>query len=453
MPKAPPPKVQPFQPFWTSPKGEATLYHGHVIDVLRQLPERFVQTVVTSPPYWGLRSYLPSDHNDKQLELGSEPSPDCGTKGQAQCGRCFVCSMVAVFRGVRRVLRDDGTVWLNLGDTFGGGKCGGGNVFSNGRTDGTSTRWGSKYAEGEEVDPSRESMRDRTSELKLPSGNLIGIPWRVALALQEDGWILRQDIIWSKPSPMPESVTNRCTKSHEYIFLRTKRMGYYYDAEAIKEPMTYGDDGRKPRQFQWIRGSDPKDKRSEESQVDYIPTGNKRNKRSVWTISSESYSGAHYAVFPTKLVEPCILAGTSERGCCAQCGTPYERIVAKEQLKRKRPNDYVKRTGADGTGNSCANTVAGVDVRTLGWEPSCKCHNVDTSVGVKPCVVLDPFVGSGTSVAVAVELGRHGLGIDLSATYLQENAIPRIEGSIYNALDRRFIKQGKGGKWFKKSLG
>lgn len=502
MPKAPPPKVEGLQPFWKSAKGEATLYHGHVVDVLNRLPPKIVQTVVTSPPYWGLRDYgtaqwiggdptcdhvakskpptvgssstlgFPSDGGSRRigeensyhkaytqqfkdvcgkcgakrvdLQIGSEPSPDCGTHGQAQCGGCFVCSMVAVFRGVQRVLRDDGTVWLNLGDTYGGGNCGGEGVFAKGRTDGNSGSGGN-----ERTRAAREMMKTRgdASTFRIPSGNLLMIPFRIALALQADGWVLRQDIVWSKPSPMPESVANRCTKSHEYVFLLTKRMGYYYDAEAIKEQGNLKPAIR-DKHGEGYQADYPNGDRFSKGERVYGETGS-RNKRSVWTIASESYSGAHYAVFPTKLVEPCILAGTSAHGCCATCGTPYERVTSKKQLKRERPNDYVKRTGADGTGNSCANTVAGVDVKTLGWEPGCKC----VGAAVRPCIVLDPFVGSGTTCAVAVELGRHGIGIDLSAKYLQENAVPRIESSIYNALDRRFIKRGKGGKWFKKSLG
>lgn len=192
-----------LQPYWTTNDGQLVkLYHGDVLHVLRQLPSQSVHCVVTSPPYWGLRDYG-VDH-----QLGSEKSPDClGWARGVNCAEkdwengCHVCRMVLVFREVRRLLRDDGTFWLNYGDTY--------------------------NAPGLQ-------------------GNLVGVPWRVALALQADGWVLRQDIIWHKPSPMPESVKNRCTKSHEYVFLLTKKCSrYYYNAEAIKENSKQPDQIRK----------------------------------------------------------------------------------------------------------------------------------------------------------------------------------------------------------------
>lgn len=201
-----------LKPYWSTADGVSVrLYQGHVLNVLARLPAQSIQTCITSPPYWGLRDY----GTDKTLEIGSEPVMDCGTQGQAQCGQCFICTMVAVFRGVHRVLRDDGTLWLNLGDTYGGGPPGGSSKKQN-RNKGS---FGAGRGNG-----------------GLESGNLCGVPWRVALALQSDGWVLRQDIIWAKPSPMPESCRNRCTKAHEYIFLLTKSQRYFYDHEAIKDP-------------------------------------------------------------------------------------------------------------------------------------------------------------------------------------------------------------------------
>jgi DNA modification methylase len=394
-------------PHWQTADGlSCRLYLGHVLDVLAAMPEKSVHCCITSPPYWGLRSYLKKDHPDKKYEIGQEPLPDCKTDGQAQCGRCFVCTMVEVFRAVRRVLRDDGTCWLNLGDTYGA--------------------------------------------TNLPPGNLVGVPWRVALALQADGWILRQDIIWSKPSPMPESVKNRCTKSHEYVFLLTRSTRYYYDAEAIKDPAAPsvrvqktgpGFKGKLNHTSMVGNGVDPEEVWGNGVDGKVIATGNLSNKRSVWRVASFSYPGAHFAVYPPKLVEPCLLAGTSEKGCCGECGAPWRRLVERVKLYRDRPNDYVKRTGEAGTGNHCNNTVAGVEVRTLGWEPTCNCV-ADVELGedgftehpvppaVVPCTVLDPFVGSGTTACVALEHGRRSVGIDLSEQYLRENAAPRIEGKL-----------------------
>lgn len=421
-----------IRPYWATTDMPPTvrLYLGNVEQVLSRLPAKSVHCVVTSPPYWGLRDY------GVEGQIGSEPIPDCGTSGQAQCSRCFVCTMVAVFREVRRVLRDDGTLWLNLGDTYGGGPPGG----SSAKQESNSGSFGARAGNG-----------------GLPSGNLVGIPWRVVLALQADGWVLRQDVIWNKPSPMPESVRNRCTKAHEYIFLLTKGQRYYYDAEAIKEK------AKQPEGEAKTAGIHHKQAALGANGGGTLGTNygpNSRNKRSVWTVDDErmvlgwlminypeiaeawyrdatnkpdvwrvpsfGYPGAHFATFPPKLIEPCILAGTSEYGCCAGCGAPWSRVVEEKKLIRPRPNDYVKRTGEQGTGNSCANTVAGVEVKTLGWKPTCGCGTDD----VRPCTVLDPFVGSGTTCCVALEHGRASVGIDLSEEYLVKNAIPRVEGCL-----------------------
>lgn len=455
-------------PFWqTLDEATCRLWQGDVCNVLAHFPDKVVQCVVTSPPYWGLRDYgtgtwiggkencdhiaierehvthststlgYPSDGGTRRIkegnnthkrttkqyvgqcskcgakrvdmQIGSEPSPDCNTHGQAQCGKCFVCAMVKVFRQVRRVLRDDGTLWLNLGDTYASG----------GKLD-TRDDWNAHVG----TDNSYARRRTQNSgtivgaSSGLPPGNLVGIPWRVALALQADGWVLRQDIIWAKPSPMPESVTNRCTKSHEYVFLLTKSNRYYCDMEAIKEGAIYTKE--------WL-GEQYKcgDKTIHHKHVPHkVTNGGSRNRRSVWSIPSEAYGGSHYAVFPKGLIEPMVLAGSSAHGACEKCGSPWRRVTSKEQLKRKRPNDYIKRTGGEGTGNSCANTVAGTRVTTVGWEPTCKCGTTD----VRPCIVLDPFVGAGTLPYVAILNGRWGWGIDLSQQYLECNAVPRLEG-------------------------
>jgi DNA modification methylase len=303
--------------------------------------------------------------------------------------------MVDVFRGVRRVLRDDGTLWLNLGDTYSGGKTGRADAERNG-VDGFT---GGQKGKGVPL-PERDT-------LGIPSGNLVGVPWRVALALQVDGWILRQDVIWSKPSPMPESVRNRCTKAHEHVFLFAKKPGYFYDAEAIKEkakPESYaryefgfttqdgktGDpsndaafgckatkqkDGKE--RFRDLSGANKRSVWSVDDHralLDWLAAndpallmrflGESRNKTDVWRVSSKGYSGAHFATFPEKLIKPMILAGTA--------------------------------------------------------------------VGD---VVLDPFLGSGTTAIASLRHGRRCWGIDLSEEYLTDQAVPRIRDFLRSRLD------------------
>lgn len=338
-------------PWWSG--SNCALYLGDTRECLRRLPARSVHCVVCSPPYWGLRDY------GKPGQIGLEEYADCGTYGRAQCGNCFVCSMVDVFSEVQRVLRDDGTLWLNLGDTF-------------------------------------------------DNGQLL-VPTRVALALTHHDWKLVQDIIWYSPNKIPESVENRLVKSHEHIFLLSKGPNYYFDYIAVQEQK---EDGRRV------------------------------NKRDVWTIPIQGYPGAHFATYTPKLITPCILAGTSEHGCCGNCARPYERVVVRiggtsnltggiyappgqaphgnaREDNRDRSFDW-SRNGKPGSGSTLDGTIAAKE--TAGWRKACGCQTDE----VVPPVVLDPFVGSGTTVATALELGRAGIGMDLSEVYLQECAVPRI---------------------------
>lgn len=254
---------------------------GNCLDLLAAMPDESVQTCVTSPPYWGLRDY------GEDGQLGLEPTPEA-----------YVKNMVAVFRGVRRVLRNDGTLWLNLGDSYMGG--GGGNY-------GTGISTASNHGQHLTNVRNRQSFIEATG---LKAKDLVGIPWRVALALQADGWYLRSDIIWHKPNPMPESVTDRPTKSHEYVFLLTKQPKYYYDAEAIRE------DGVIPAGTKAAKGSA---ERAAQPGVNSRPPeykvySGKRNKRTVWKVKTRPFAGAHFAVFPPELVEPCVLAGSPVGG-------------------------------------------------------------------------------------------------------------------------------------------
>ena len=254
-----------------------TIIQGDVREVLKTLPDKSIHCCVTSPPYYGLRDY------GVEGQFGLEVTP-------AE----YVGRMVEVFREVKRVLRDDGTLWLNLGDSyamkFGGGK---------GRKSGTT-----KAAVDEIEKPPRE----------IPSGlkpkDLVGIPWMVAFALRADGWYLRQDIIWHKPNAMPESVTDRPTKAHEYIFLLSKSQRYYYDFEIIKEPTITRDNSYRDR------GDSKLNNTPGRTRMGGLKTNNyeMRNKRSVWTVPTKPFSEAHFAVFPPALIEPCILAGCPKNG-------------------------------------------------------------------------------------------------------------------------------------------
>ena len=261
---------------------------GDCRNLLREMPEKSVHTCVTSPPYFGLRDYGMDD------QIGLEQTPEA-----------FVAEMVAVFREVKRVLRDDGTLWLNLGDSYAGsGKGRNGDGSPN-------------------VDPlSKQAtsagtiignlIKSHTPNLKPK--DLIGIPWRVALALQADGWYLRQDIIWHKPNPMPESVTDRCTKAHEYIFLLSKSPQYYFDNEAIKEPVANSSVSRLSQNNLSNQLGSNRVPFKTNGTMKAVGNTENRNKRSVWTITTKPFKGAHFATFPPDLIEPCILAGCPEGG-------------------------------------------------------------------------------------------------------------------------------------------
>lgn len=361
--------LPPLKPFWSGLSGQVKLYHGDALAVVKRLPSESVHTIITSPPYWGQRDY------GVEGQIGSEESPEV-----------YIEQLVTVFKELYRVLRDDGTLWLNLGD---------------------------KYLDGE----------------------LLGLPWRVAIELQRL-YTLRQDIIWHKPSPMPAPATNRCVTAHEYLFLFSKNSSdYYFDFVAIQEPTK----SVSLERAKWAVGVGTKHVNGSPGQTAHsihqpkpsqdLNISSLSNKRDVWTVPFEGLSGAHFAPFPQKLVEPALLAGCPER-VCSRCGSPHNRRVEKEQIKRDRSNDFVKRNGAAGTGNACANSVAGVTTRTLGWKSSCDC-----ATGIVGGLVLDPFVGSGTTLCVALANGRRGLGIDLSANYLGNIAVPRIEGTALEIPD------------------
>lgn len=373
---------------------------GDVLDRLRELPDESVNCVVTSPPYWGLRDYGVAG------QIGMEATP-----------QEFIAKLTTVFREVRRVLRSDGTCWMNMGDSYSNSGLTGGKRVSEER--GQLSYRGAQSS-------------GRITFPGLKPKDLIGMPWRLAFALQDDGWYLRQDIIWSKPNPMPESVTDRCTKAHEYIFLLTKSARYYYDAEAIKEkvsgaahdrgdginPKAHGANSRMNVDRDPAHLKNPKSKQNASFSGAVNELVSMRNKRSVWEIATEPFPEAHFATFPTKLVEPCILAATSEKGCCEGCGAPWVRLV-----ERTRSNE----SGSGRSGNAPEGKLAGgtqvredhdtrngptVSSTTTGWEPSCSC-----AAGVVGCTVLDPFNGSGTTGLVALANRCNYIGIELNPDY------------------------------------
>ena len=299
-----------------------SILHGDAIEQLRTLPDKSVHCVVTSPPYWGLRDYGHAG------QIGLEQTPDE-----------YVGRLVAVFTEVRRVLRDDGTCFLNLGDSYASDTKG-----SGGPSEKQLSNAGSRY-----------EMTQRLIHGLKPK-DLVGIPWRVAFALQADGWWLRQDIIWHKPNPMPESVRDRCTKAHEYVFLLTKSARYFYDAVAVAEKALQPEgEAKQVAQHKQIAL-----RRRDNMQSSTLGTNqgaDTRNKRSVWSITTQPYAGAHFATMPPELAETCIRAG------CPVGGT-----------------------------------------------------------------VLDPFCGSGTTLAVAIANGRNGIGVELNAEYIAL-AMDRITGT------------------------
>lgn len=240
-----------------------------------------------------------------------------------------------------------------------------------------------------------------------------GIPWRTAFALQADGWWLRSDIIWHKANSMPESVTDRPTKAHEYVFLLAKSAHYYYDSEAVKEPMAEASAARYAYAFGGAKNEHLKATDKPTAVVGNREPTFGRNKRTVWTIATQPFSGVHFATFPEALVEPCILAGTSERGCCPECGKPWERMIEKgpanKETTRGRQNWTVVTGQRDNSGG-----LPMREISTIGWRPTCQ-HNLDPV----PCVVLDPFSGSGTTGRVAVRHRRRYIGIELKAEYIE----------------------------------
>ncbi len=364
------------------------LIQGDCLTVLRTMEAKSVHCCVTSPPYFRLRDY---GHPD---QIGLEP-----TIGD------YVAKMVAVFEEVRRVLRDDGTLWMNLGDSYASTS-----TYNAPRSSHTANGW-----KQQGVGPNA----------KIPAGlkpkDMIGIPWRVAFALQDAGWYLRSDIIWAKSNPMPESVTDRPTKAHEYIFLLSKSERYYYDAVAVAEPAkqwngkaaSFARDGAVGQHV--LPGQSAAQHRPDRTDT---VDGLTRNRRSVWTVATVPYPGAHFATYPVELVDPCILAGTPAHGVCSVCGAPWVRVSEKHFEPQPDVRDPVKLAKASRKGMDASNgwgdaPRGATSISTLGWQPSCKC-----GAPAVPATVLDPFNGSGSTGVAAIGAGRNYIGIDVSADYI-----------------------------------
>jgi len=406
-----------------------TLIQADAIDGLRTLPDESVQCCVTSPPYWGLRDY----GTDGQIGMEKTPQE-------------YIARLVEVFREVWRVLKKNGTLWLNIGDSYAGSGRG---LYADGESHGT---------EGAKQRTNAGSVGTVSSkgDYGLKPKDLVGIPWRVAFALQNDGWWLRSDIIWSKPNPMPESVTDRPTRAHEYLFLLTKSARYYYDADAIRLPAK-----NSTQQYQFNDCADccrhvvssvpiiARLSQNIESQVrPLIANGNTKtngpmkavrratdkqrghsrrhagfndrwgmmtkeqqmsagaNIRTVWTIAPQPYPDAHFATFPEQLVTPCVRAGSSTYGQCSRCGAPWIRVTEKNDPDYEHQLEGMK------------------PKTTTEWKPTCDCVKGGDSFPpqpppAEPCIILDPFCGSGTTGAVALREGRRFIGIDNNAEYLE----------------------------------
>lgn len=444
-----------------------SLLLGHVLDRLREMPAESVHCAVTSPPYYGLRDYglepviwapvsyrpmpgipeiaFPSYANperfsdcDHDWDAWSESHDvrESPVKGKTRttdryygdasrrfdgnhqkhshgqfCRKCgawrgclglepspvlYIGHLVQVFRELRWVLRSDGTLWLNLGDSYASG---------NRRTRDADEKL---FARGMPVRPSDSQG--------IKPKDLLGIPWRVAFALQADGWYLRSDIVWQKRNPMPESVQDRPTRAHEMLFLLARSERYFYDSVAVRE-------GSATDSSAW------------------------RNRRDVWSISTKPYKGAHFAVMPPDLAEPCIAAGTSEAGICPYCGKPWRRVIEKAFCTDGEiPDSYCGSSFHKGKSRDARSFLAKVSekprvksLRTSGWEPACDCPSHDPV----PCVVLDPFGGSGTVGMVARDLGRDAIIIDANPDYVElarerlENHVGKCSPMVSNAQKKK----------------
>lgn len=432
-----------------------------------EIPNETVQCIATSPPYWGLRKYSgnqdliwggdrtcqhewqsvhPFGYRKTDTKPGKLQSSGTQNRNQLMSNTCSFCGAwrgaygleptpemyvqhtVEILREIRRVLRKDGVVFWNIGDSY----AGGGNNRGNGKP------LFDKQASNRGTSSCMETPQRKTMGSIKPK-DLCLIPQRVVIAAQNDGWWVRSVIIWNKLNPMPESVIDRPTESHEYILMLTKSAKYYWDTEAVREKYTeplnrWGGNEVRNSSHKYI---DSYEQAGDNGGIGAIgetsmlragavtrPNENGRNIRSVWTFPTQPYPEAHFAVYPEKLVEICIKAATPEIGCCSKCGKPWVRVTNHKNMEIKRTDwgeQAGNRTATSGTMISPSETV------TIGWEPQCKCGlpkgidaqmpTIPAYIGHSPSIVLDPFSGSGTTLWVANKMGRRAIGYELSEKY------------------------------------
>lgn len=493
-----------MEPYYSN--GRVTIYNGDWIEVLKTLPDESVHCVVTSPPYWGLRDYGTASW------VGGNPNCDhvCnhGVQGKTaqradrtftaqavykrECGKCgakrvdgqlglestpqeYLAKMVEGFREVRRVLRSDGTLWLNMGDSYANDAQAGG---------------------GDPTIGDRNIGGEKQPKMPVPCGfkpkDLMGMPWRVAFALQEDGWYLRAQCPWIKRNAMPESVRDRPGTATETIFLLSKSARYFYDAEAVKMPAAgtahargsgvnpkaaAHNNSRKERAktehmrgpTETMNGIRPRQNESFSAAVkDVVPARGRRNHDwfmdsweglltdddgdpMAFVVNPAPFPEAHFATFPEALVKPCILAGTSEKGCCPKCGAPWRRVIEKVGTGRthKLPSGMATYEGGHSSVHRDGRELEPIysevtESQTTGWQPSCECREwripecmsgdgpYETIPEPVPCTVLDPFWGSGTTGKVALMNHCRVIGVDIKGDYLDMSLASRL---AQNALE------------------
>jgi DNA modification methylase len=449
--------------------------YNHDCRSMSEISDNSIQCVVTSPPYWGLRKYSGNQdliwggNNHHEHEWGEQQlihrydkklSNDYGgwdrpsrneaartADNHSYCLKCnawrgafgleptpelYIQHSIEILREIKRVLRKDGTVFWNIGDSYSGGN-GNSNRYNRGPNSIMPQNTNKLFNE--------VSITSNKNHPVIKPKDLCLIPFRVAIAVQEDGWWVRSVIIWSKNNPMPESVKDRPTESHEYILLLTKSAKYYWDQEAVRETYTeplnrWGGNDVRNSSHKYI---DTFENGEDNGGIGAIgktsmlrsgaltrpdPAG--RNLRSVWTFPTQGYPEAHFATFPEELPERCIKAGTPEYGCCDKCGTPYERIIESGFTKhdgqtnsKSDPRDKLNgATGRLALLRQAARENGGEyinETKTLGWQQSCKCKDSKPV----PSTVLDPFAGSGTTLWVAKKLNRKANGYELSSKYCQ----------------------------------
>jgi DNA modification methylase len=353
---------------------------GDVMERLREMPDTSIQCCVTSPPYWGLRDY------GVEGQLGLEKTP-------AE----FVERMVEVFEEVRRVLRVDGTFWMNIGDSY---------ATEGGRGEARMVELGNP-SENAMTEPRARGHASGTKAAPgLKTKDLCLIPERLILALQDAGWWVRSRIAWVKGSAMPESVRDRPTSAWEHIWLLTKASKYFCDMEAVRTPQSStSHGGGKPGPHRQMAMSG----RHDGNPAMGILNGG-ANLRNWWKINSENFPEAHFATYPSEIPRRCILMGTSAKGCCPECGAPWERVVERTAMEIDRSGNHPEELRTRTSGQMTKPPTS----TTTGWRPTCG-HDGDPV----PCTVLDPFAGSGTTLMVAEQLGRDSIGIELNPEYIE----------------------------------